>query len=1249
MGIQYLPSNIHKKVFGMPAPKLKTEVDPEDFMTRLSIRHLQNNGLYGKKTTTYPQVDLDLPDLVGGSLAEHFYKIGTDGSEPYLSKAKAFAKADIPEMPKMSDWIHKSGWTKYASKKKPEAVEYPDEENALVFDVEVLYKVHDFAVLAVAASADAWYCWLSPWLLGESENPRQLIPLGSKEEKLIIGHNISYDRKRTKEEYSINLTNNMFIDTMSLHIAVNGMCSRQRMNWMKVKRVKNQLDSGVFESELRESGIEDSKLEDSILELQAELEDNPWVNVSTLNNLADVGFLHCGIEHDKSARDWFGTLTREEVVEKLNMLVDYCARDVDVTFKVYKVLLPRFIDVVPHPVSFAALRHMSSLFLPIDQAWEKYLEDTEACYNAANEELCKSLVELVEEAVDLKDTPEKWQADPWLAQLDWTITPIKMVKPKKKGEEPRPAKRQKLPGYPKWYKDLFPSMNSPINISVRSRTAIILLRLKWDDYPIIWSDVHGFVFRTPATQKQRCLDKNYPFADMNTEKNMALKDDPSVVYFKVPHKDGPKARCVSPMASAYREYFDKGILSSEFELAAKAIKVNAACSYWTSSRERVRSQMTVWSSDTDMGVPVKSGKDFGMILPGLIPMGTVTRRAVEKTWLTASNAKKNRIGSEQKSMVRSPPGYKFVGADVDSEELWIASLVGDSMFKMHGGTALGWMTLEGSKNEGTDLHSKTASILGISRNDAKIFNYGRIYGAGLAFATQLLKQFNPTLTDKEVQDTAGRLYAATKGIKSKSRALGINNFWRNGSESLIFNRLEEMADQNAPRTPVLGAAITEALQRSNLKASPFLPSRINWSIQSSGVDYLHLLITSMAYLIKKYDIDARLFITVHDEIRYMTKDEDVNRTALALQISNMWTRAMFSSQLGIQELPYGVAFFSLIDIDHVLRKEVDLDCVTMSHPTPIPPGYSMDVYQLADKCRSLAKVDPVTGELLKPREIDFSGIEYMPEFSVTEEIEETRGSMVPYVAAQIAATPAEVTQIERLVRDPNTDWRDYFDEPSQTKTGEEQDEVLDIDAIMKEEAEKKSNLEPESDTKPTKPKKRTSSKPKKAKPAATSQKKGSKSKKSKTNAAKEKEQQPAIETLAEETEPEALAAAQSRAGNAAPQPVKEKRRYTRRTTANLHPVFVLPPSLASLTAPDTQEGRARMEWWRENRAKENGDTPYSNYQRHRNKGFWTGNSSDVQSPHQSGYNPEDFFSPEEMLSVFQHDSKHIDLGHDDYS
>lgn len=49
----------------------------------------------------------------------------------------------------------------------------------------------------------------------------------------------------------------------------------------------------------------------------------------------------------------------------------------------------------------------------------------------------------------------------------------------------------------------------------------------------------------------------------------------------------------------------------------------------------------------------------------------------------------DRVGSELKAMVQAPPGYVLVGADVDSQELWIAAVLGDAHFAgMHGKQSL---------------------------------------------------------------------------------------------------------------------------------------------------------------------------------------------------------------------------------------------------------------------------------------------------------------------------------------------------------------------------------------------------------------------------------------------------------------------------------------------------------------------------------------------------------------------------------
>lgn len=109
-------------------------------------------------------------------------------------------------------------------------------------------------------------------------------------------------------------------------------------------------------------------------------------------------------------------------------------------------------------------------------------------------------------------------------------------------------------------------------------------------------------------------------------------------------------------------------------------------------------QIAVWlkrPKKTEKGQLDWNEKLCGAIIPQVIVSGTLTRRAVERTWMTASNAYVDRVGSELKGMIQAPEGYHFVGADVDSQELWIASVIGDAHFgATHGCTALGWMTLQ---------------------------------------------------------------------------------------------------------------------------------------------------------------------------------------------------------------------------------------------------------------------------------------------------------------------------------------------------------------------------------------------------------------------------------------------------------------------------------------------------------------------------------------------------------------------------
>ncbi|KAI3485730.1 hypothetical protein L1887_50886 [Cichorium endivia] len=195
----------------------------------------------------------------------------------------------------------------------------------------------------------------------------------------------------------------------------------------------------------------------------------------------------------------------------------------------------------------------------------------------------------------------------------------------------------------------------------------------------------------------------------------------------------------------------------------------------------------------------------------------------------------------------------------------------------------------------------------------------------------------------------------------------------------------------------------------------YMPSRINWVVQSSGVDYLHLLITAMEWLTKRYSIDARFMLSVHDEVRYLVKDEDRYRAALALQIANIWTRAMFAFKLQMDDLPLGCAFFAQVDIDKVLRKEADDPCVTPSHPDAIPVGVALDIEKILEETKGSLLPDGTTSlrDGSERSSIPATHAESSPSYVPSTQVHRSLGERGLYfLQAQASKELAEIRALE---------------------------------------------------------------------------------------------------------------------------------------------------------------------------------------------------------------------------------------------
>lgn len=226
LGIQMLSKPLHQQLF----PR-KWECAPTRAAVEQSSRHLREQGLWEKKGTSLDDLSIALPPLQGKNLNEHFCTIARDQSQPYLELATKLSQARLRPMP--AEWSSRPGWTRYdPASGYPEEVGPPSDE-ALVLDVETCVAEGERPVLAVAASSECWYSWTSHRLASKEEDyyyrrlegamtlddliPLEPEPEGRREgeeeggveewtrQRLVVGHHVSYDRARLKEQYFIKV------------------------------------------------------------------------------------------------------------------------------------------------------------------------------------------------------------------------------------------------------------------------------------------------------------------------------------------------------------------------------------------------------------------------------------------------------------------------------------------------------------------------------------------------------------------------------------------------------------------------------------------------------------------------------------------------------------------------------------------------------------------------------------------------------------------------------------------------------------------------------------------------------------------------------------------------------------------------------------------------------------------------------------------------------------------------------------
>ena len=209
--LQMIPEFLRKQIFNQTnEPISETELNR-------CLAEFSKHSLDIKKTqpSAVDNIDLlkklPLPSIYKNNIEDHFWEIGSQQSKPYADLIPNLLNSKTVAKP--TKWLIASGWTKYIPGQNPVSVPYP-EEDIIVFDVEVCVRNGYGPVIATALSSNAWYCWISQILFdGTMLRPTKechfndLIPIENEYVKdtprLIIGHNVGYDRARIREQYII--------------------------------------------------------------------------------------------------------------------------------------------------------------------------------------------------------------------------------------------------------------------------------------------------------------------------------------------------------------------------------------------------------------------------------------------------------------------------------------------------------------------------------------------------------------------------------------------------------------------------------------------------------------------------------------------------------------------------------------------------------------------------------------------------------------------------------------------------------------------------------------------------------------------------------------------------------------------------------------------------------------------------------------------------------------------------------------
>jgi DNA polymerase gamma 1 len=190
----------------------------------------------------------------------------------------------------------------------------------------------------------------------------------------------------------------------------------------------------------------------------------------------------------------------------------------------------------------------------------------------------------------------------------------------------------------------------------------------------------------------------------------------------------------------------------------------------------------------------------------------------------------------------------------------------------------------------------------------------------------------PSWTEALCRESAKKFTIGFVGKRDGTRYTG-------GLASEFFNYANrKVAQDPLMLTPVFKCAASTSLTANRHE---FKTTKINRIVQASGADWRDALLVFTQFFIDYYGIDARIMLTIHDELRYIVADPDIPQFSYVLMLSHVYTIALFIDTLGLDLIPASKAWFEEIDVTQNLLKAWDKTGVCPEFPEGFPKGHGI--------------------------------------------------------------------------------------------------------------------------------------------------------------------------------------------------------------------------------------------------------------------------------------------------------------------